>query len=101
MKPASTKALQTKRDHLARALSDRTAQLELLTHEFEEFIHAVSHDLRAPLRAMEGFAQILREDHGAKLDTEGQLALEAICSGATKASLLVKDLVTLARLCGR
>ena len=84
---------------MARALSERTAQLEAVTREFEQFTHALSHDLRAPLRAVEGFTQILLEDYGGKLDGDGKRALELMSAGAHKASLLIGDLQTLARLC--
>jgi light-regulated signal transduction histidine kinase (bacteriophytochrome) len=95
----STAALRAERDRLARTLSDRTAQLEAVTREFDQFTHTVSHDLRAPLRAVEGFAQILLEDYGAKLDRDGKRALEILSEGAHKAALLIDDLGVLARLC--
>jgi light-regulated signal transduction histidine kinase (bacteriophytochrome) len=94
-------ALQNERDLLARDLRERTAQLEALTGELQQFAYAVSHDLRAPLRAMEGFARILLEDYPAKLDAEGKHALEVILLSAHKSALLLDDLTTLSRLCGK
>jgi light-regulated signal transduction histidine kinase (bacteriophytochrome) len=99
MTEESTAALSAERDRLARALADRTAQLEAATKEFEQFAYAISHDLRAPLRAVEGFAQILVEDYSVKLDDEGKKCINILASGARKASLLIEDLLTLSRLC--
>jgi len=95
------KALQDERDLLARDLRERTAQLEALTGELQQFTYAVSHDLRAPLRAMEGFARILLEDYPAKLDADGKRALEVILASARKSALLIEDLTTLSRVCGK
>jgi light-regulated signal transduction histidine kinase (bacteriophytochrome) len=97
----STEALRGERDRLARALSERTAQLEAVTREFEQFTNSLSHDLRAPLRAVEGFAQILLEDYGGKFEGDGKRALEILATGAHKASLLIEDLLVLSRLCRR
>jgi len=99
MTEESTEALRAERDRLARALTDCTAQLEAITREFGQFTHSVSHDLRAPLRAMEGFSQILLEDYAAKLEGDGKRALEVMCAGAHKAAVLIEDLAALSRLC--
>jgi light-regulated signal transduction histidine kinase (bacteriophytochrome) len=99
MTEESTAALSAERDRLARALADRTAQLEAATKEFEQFAYAISHDLRAPLRAVEGFAQILAEDYSAHLDDDGKKCINILAAGARKASLLIEDLLTLSRLC--
>ena len=83
---------------LERQLRERTAQLEAVTKEFEQFSHSVSHDLRAPLRAMEGFAQILVEDYGPQLGEEGKRCVDILEASARKATLLLEDLLTLSRL---
>jgi light-regulated signal transduction histidine kinase (bacteriophytochrome) len=98
MTEESIDALRAERDRLARALADRSAQLETVSKEFELFTQTLSHDLRAPLRALEGFAQILMEDYGAKFDADGKKCVEAIVSGAHKASLLIEDLHGLSRV---
>ena len=98
MSEDSTGSLQAERDHLARVLAERSAQLEAATREFEQFAYSVSHDLRAPLRAIEGFAQILTEDYSDALDDDGKRCIKILHSGARKASLLLEDLVTLSRL---
>jgi len=79
-------------------LREKTAQLEAVTREFEQFSHSVSHDLRAPLRALEGFAQILVEDYSSKLDEEGRHCVNVLAASAQKATLLLEDLLTLSRL---
>jgi light-regulated signal transduction histidine kinase (bacteriophytochrome) len=91
-------ALKAQRDELARALAERSAQLDSVTRDFDEFTHSVSHDLRSPLRAIEGFAQILAEDHAKNLDRDGQRSVSILASAARKASLLIDDLLVLSRL---
>jgi light-regulated signal transduction histidine kinase (bacteriophytochrome) len=83
---------------LEKQLRERTAQLEAVTKEFEQFSYSVSHDLRAPLRAMEGFAQILVEDYGPQLGEEGKRCVEILEASAHKATMLLEDLLTLSRL---
>jgi light-regulated signal transduction histidine kinase (bacteriophytochrome) len=99
MTEESIDALRCERDRLAGALADRTAHLEAISKEFEQFTQTVSHDLRAPLRALEGFAQILLEDYGDKFDEGGQRCVRTLASSAHNASLLIEDLNGFARLC--
>jgi light-regulated signal transduction histidine kinase (bacteriophytochrome) len=99
MTEESIDALRAERDRLAAALADRSSQLETISKEFEQFTQTVSHDLRAPLRAMEGFAQILLEDYRDKLDADGKRCVETLASGAQKASALIDDLHGFSRLC--
>ncbi len=77
------------------ALTRRLAESE---HEMEALSSAISHDLRAPLRAVEGFSQILEEDHGATLDPEARGHLQRIRAGAVRMALLIEDLLQLSRL---
>jgi light-regulated signal transduction histidine kinase (bacteriophytochrome) len=99
MSEETTASLRAERDHLARALAERSAQLEAVKRESEQFAYSISHDLRAPLRAIEGFAQILAEDYASNLDADGKRCVTILASGAQKASLLIDDLLTLSRLC--
>ena len=61
---------------LGQRVSARTAELERANKELETFAYSVSHDLRAPLRAVDGFSKALLEDYGDKLDEEGRHYLE-------------------------
>jgi light-regulated signal transduction histidine kinase (bacteriophytochrome) len=99
MTEESIEGLRAERDRLACALADRSEQLEAVTKEFELFTQTLSHDLRAPLRALEGFAQILLEDYADKLDADGKRCVQTLVTGAHTASLLIEDLHVLSRLC--
>jgi len=79
-------------------LRDRTAQLEDVNKELEAFSYSVSHDLRGPLRNIDGFSQILLEDYGNKLDGEGREALQRIRNGAQRMAQLIDDLLKLSRV---
>jgi light-regulated signal transduction histidine kinase (bacteriophytochrome) len=99
MTEESIDAVRAERDRLARALADRSAQLEAVSKEFEMFSQALAHDLRAPLRALEGFAQILVEDYGDKLDADGKRCVQTLASSARNASALIEALHGFSRLC--
>lgn len=79
-------------------VAERTAELENANRELESFSYSISHDLRAPLRAMDGFGQILLEDYAAGLDEEGRSHVERIRAGARRMGLLVDDLLRLSRI---
>ena len=66
--------------------------------ELEAFTYSVSHDLRAPLRAVNGYAQMLNEDYGTKLDEEGKRIVETIRSNAVKMGTLIDELLAFSRL---
>ena len=83
---------------LERRVRDRTARLEAANRELEAFAYSVSHDLRAPLRAVDGFSQALLEDYAAALDARGKGYLERIRSGAARMGHLIDDLLRLSRL---
>lgn len=82
---------------LERRVEARTAELQAANTELESFTYAVSHDLRAPLRAMNGFSAILVDEHGRSLDSEGRHLLAQIRSGAQHMGELIDGLLALAR----
>ena len=77
---------------------ERTAQLEAANKELEAFSYSVSHDLKAPLRGIDGYSQLLEETAGAQLDEEGRLFLRNIRQGAAQMQALIADLLAYARM---
>lgn len=71
---------------------------EMVNKELEAFSYSVSHDLRAPLRGIDGFSQALLEDHAEKLDEEGKAHLTRVRSAAQKMGELIDDLIQLSRV---
>ena len=85
-------------EHLEQRVMDRTAQLEAANHELEAFSYSVSHDLRAPLRAIDGYGRILAEDYEGRLDPEGRRLLGVISSETRRMGQLIDDLLAFSRL---
>jgi light-regulated signal transduction histidine kinase (bacteriophytochrome) len=83
---------------LGRRVKERTAQLNATNKELESFSYSVSHDLRAPLRAISGFAKVLKEDQGHRLDDEGRHFVEKILQAGNRMSHLIDDLLTYSRI---
>jgi PAS domain S-box-containing protein len=79
-------------------VTERTAQLEAANSELQAFAYSVSHDLRAPLRAIDGFSKFVLEDYSSKLDTEGQRLLGLIRSNTQKMDKLITDILALSRV---
>ncbi len=82
---------------LEERVGQRTAELVAANQELDSFAYAVSHDLRAPLRAMSGFSQALLEDYGERLDGEAKIYLDQIIIASRHMSELVDGLLTLSR----
>ena len=107
-------AIETSRKEVARAkaeaeierlnasleerIRERTAQLESANRELESFSYSVSHDLRAPLRAIDGFSRLLAEESGNRLDEKARDRLGRIRDGVGRMGRLVDDLLSLAKL---
>lgn len=79
-------------------VKERTAELEFLNQELEAFSYSVAHDLRAPLRSMNGYSQILLNDYGEKLDDEGKNFLNKISESAKRMNRLIEDLLKLSQV---
>jgi PAS domain S-box-containing protein len=83
---------------LEQRVTERTGQLEAANQELEAFSYSVSHDLRAPLRGVDGYVRMLMEDYEAKLDAEGQRMLGVVSSEARRMGRLIDDLLAFSRL---
>ena len=83
---------------LEQSVAERTAQLQAANQELEAFSYSVSHDLRAPLRAIDGFSRILLEDFAAGLDPEARRFLGLVRFNAQQMDRLVQDLLAFSRL---
>ncbi len=86
------------REELERLVKERTAQLTAVNKELEAFAYSVSHDLRAPLRTIDGFSQAVREMYADKLDNRGQDYLTRIYKGTQQMGQLIDDMLNLSRL---
>ena len=96
LKRAEEEARRLNTDLEAR-VRERTAELEASTRELDAFAYSVSHDLRAPLRAVAGFSELLLEEHADELDPTGRDYLDRVVSAAARMSRLIDDLLTLSR----
>lgn len=83
---------------LEHRVAERTAELQTAIRELEAFSYSVSHDLRSPLRALDGFSQALLEDHAVALPPEAQRYLGIIRDTAQKMGVLIDDLLEFSRL---
>jgi signal transduction histidine kinase len=85
-------------ERASKDLEDANRELEEANRELEAFSYSVSHDLRAPLRSIEGFSQILLEDYTDKLDEEGEDYLGRVRAASQHMALLIDDLLDLSRV---
>ncbi len=92
------KALKAHSADLEKQVADRTTTLQQAISELETFSYTVSHDLRAPLRAMQGFSDAIAEDYSDKLDDQGKDYLERIKKAASRMDLLIQDLLSYTRI---
>jgi len=102
---AQIRARQTAEDEIRRIndeledrVAQRTAELQQINQELEAFTYSVSHDLRAPLRHMDGFSKILQVEYRKQLPEEAQHFLDRVRSASTRMTALVDDLLSLSRI---
>ncbi len=88
----------TERKRSAAALAEEKEKTEALNRELETFSYSVAHDLRAPLRAIDGFSRALLEDNGPSLDDAGREHLQRIVTAAGRMAALIDDMLSLSRL---
>ncbi len=91
-------ALQQAHDELEQRVEERTAQLAAANKELEAFSYSVSHDLRAPLRGIDGFSLALLEDNAERLDDQGKEHLQRIRAATQRMGMLIDDLLNLSRM---
>ncbi len=91
-------AIRRSNEQLEARVRERTRQLEQANRELEAFSYSISHDLRAPVRAIRGFAQIIHEDHGINLNPEATRLFKFIVDSASRMDELIDDLLAFSRI---
>jgi len=95
---SAQRQLKEKADDLEVRVRERTARLQEMIAELESFSYSVSHDLRAPLRAIQQYSEILKEDYQDKLDESGRSYLARIAASTARMDALVRDVLTYSRV---
>jgi PAS domain S-box-containing protein len=85
-------------EDLNATLARQLAELNAVNKELDAFSYSISHDLRAPLRAMQGFSEVLLEEYGDRLDADGQECARRIVAASRRMDLLIQDLLAYSRL---
>lgn len=97
-KGRTLRQLREMNDSLEDRVRERTMQLERTNQELQTFVNTVSHDLRSPLRSLEGFAELLEEQHAQNLDESGRHYLARIRKAGHRMTELINDLVALSKI---
>lgn len=84
--------------NLEKKVQERTTELQAANKELEAFSYSVSHDLRAPLRAISGYAMILKEDYGDTLDAEANRLIDTLIFNAARMGQLIDDLINFSKV---
>ncbi len=95
---AAEQAIRHQRDQLEREVQQRTVELRTSNEELESFAYSVSHDLRAPLRAIDGFSLALLEDYGERLDETAASYLQRVRAGTQRMGMLIDDMLQLSQV---
>ncbi|MBM3390658.1 MAG: hypothetical protein FJY34_01600 [Betaproteobacteria bacterium] len=90
--------IQRLNERLEIRVRERTAELQSANKELESFAYSVSHDLRAPLRGIDGFSHLLDEEYGDRLDEEGRGYLKRVRGAAQRMGHLIDDILELSRV---
>jgi PAS domain S-box-containing protein len=91
-------AIQQLNVELEQRVRERTVRLEAARKELEAFAYSVSHDLKAPLRAIDGYSRLLMDDYADRLDPEGRGFLDNVCAATARMNQLIDDLLAYSRL---
>ncbi|MCC6917241.1 PAS domain S-box protein [Nitrosomonas sp.] len=91
-------ALQQLNIDLEERIASRTTELKALNQSLESFVYSVSHDLKAPLRGVDGYSRLLEEDYADQLDDEGCLFIRNIRAGVQQMNALINDLLAYSRM---
>lgn len=94
----SLKSAQADIARLNGELEKKVNQLQSVNRELESFSYSVSHDLRAPLRSIIGYSQVLNEDYGSKLDDDARRVIATVQSNASRMNVLIDDLLEFSKL---